>query len=312
MKAVVDIEIRKEGIDNLIRQMHSSGGFTAKKLAEGVDILEIMNRDNCVKFLSFPACIISTGTRGVIKDMVENRLVDVIITTTGTLDHDLARIWRDYYHGHFLMDDRELHKRGINRLGNIIIPNENYGIILEKKLQPMFKKIFTEKNEISGYELIWEIGKNLEKEKNREESITYWAWKNKIPVFIPGLFDGAFGYQLWLFWQTHKDIKLNLFLDEQRLSDIIFASKKTGALVIGGGISKHHTIWWNQFKGGLDYAVYVTTAPEYDGSLSGARVREAISWGKVKENAKHVTIDADATLVLPFMISALFERLKLL
>lgn len=312
MKTVVDIEIRKKGIDNLVNQMRESGGFTAKKLAEGVDILELMNRDNCVKFLSFPACIISTGARGIIKDMVKNRLVDVIITTTGTLDHDLARIWRGYYHGHFLMDDRGLHKRGINRLGNIIIPNENYGIILEKKLQPMFRKIFKDKNEISPYELIWEVGKILEKEKKGEESIIYWAWRNKIPIFIPGISDGAFGYQLWLFWQIHKEIKLNLFLDEQRLSDIIFASKKTGALIIGGGISKHHTIWWNQFKGGLDYAVYVTTAPEYDGSLSGARVREAISWGKVKENAKHVTIDADATLVLPFMISALFERLKLL
>ncbi len=311
MKAVVDIKIRDGGIDSLIREMRESGGFTAKKLAEGVDILETMERGDCVKFLSFPACIISTGARGIIKDMIEKRLIDVIITTTGTVDHDLARIWRNYYHGHFLMDDRELHKKGINRLGNILIPNENYGIILEKKLQPIFGGIFRDKKEISPYELIWEIGKNLDKEKNKKESIIYWAWKNRIPIFIPGISDGAFGYQLWLFWQTHKDIKLNLFLDEQRLSDIIFASKKTGALIIGGGISKHHTIWWNQFKGGLDYAVYVTTAPEYDGSLSGARVREAISWGKVKENAKHVTIEADATLALPFMISALFERLRL-
>lgn len=312
MKAVADIRIGEKSIDNLIRQMLESGGFSAKNLAKGVDILEMMNNNNCVKFLSFPACIISTGTRGIIRDMVKKRLVDVIITTTGMLDHDLARIWRNYYHGNFFMDDRELHKKGINRLGNILIPNENYGIILEKKLQPIFKKIFRERKEISPYELVWEIGKNLDKEKRKEESITYWAWRNKIPVFIPGIFDGAFGSQLWLFWQTHKDIKLNLFLDEQKLSDIIFASKKTGALVIGGGISKHHTIWWNQFRGGLDYAVYVTTAQEYDGSLSGARVREAISWGKVKENAKHVTIDADATLALPFMISALFERLKLI
>lgn len=311
MKIVRDIRIGERGIDNLIRQMLESGGFSAKNLAKGIEILERMEKEDCVKFLSFPACIISTGTRGIIRDMVKSRLIDVIITTTGTVDHDLARIWKNYYHGNFFMDDRELHKKGINRLGNILIPNENYGIILEKKLQRIFKKIFADKNEISPHELIWEIGKNLEKEKKKEESITYWAWRNKIPIFIPGISDGAFGYQLWLFWQTHKDIKLNLFLDEQRLSDIIFASKKTGALVIGGGISKHHTIWWNQFKGGLDYAIYVTTASEYDGSLSGARVREAISWGKVKENAKHVTIDADATLALPFMISALFERLKL-
>ena len=75
--------------------------------------------------------------------------------------------------------------------------------------------------------------------------------------------------------------------------------------MIGGGISKHHVIWWNQFKGGLDYAVYITTATQYDGSLSGARLTEAVSWGKVKEEAKYVTIDGDATIILPIMFSYL-------
>ncbi|MEM4141489.1 MAG: deoxyhypusine synthase family protein, partial [Thermoplasmata archaeon] len=79
--------------------------------------------------------------------------------------------------------------------------------------------------------------------------------------------------------------------------------KKTGALMIGGGISKHHTIWWNQFKGGLDYAIYITTAVEYDGSLSGARTREAISWGKIKQKAKHITVEGDATVLLPIIVS---------
>jgi len=80
--------------------------------------------------------------------------------------------------------------------------------------------------------------------------------------------------------------------------------------MIGGGISKHHTIWWAQFNKGLEYAVYITTAVEYDGSLSGAQTREAISWGKLKEKAKHITIEGEATVLLPLMIAAVFERLK--
>jgi len=71
--------------------------------------------------------------------------------------------------------------------------------------------------------------------------------------------------------------------DETLLSDLVWNSKVSGALMIGGGVSKHHTIWWNQFKDGLDYTVFITTATEYDGSLSGARTREAISWGKINE-----------------------------
>jgi deoxyhypusine synthase len=82
-----------------------------------------------------------------------------------------------------------------------------------------------------------------------------------------------------------------------------------GALMIGGGISKHHTIWWAQFNKGLEYAVYITTAVEWDGSLSGAQTREAISWGKLKEKARHITIEGDATIILPLMIAALLERL---
>ena len=81
----------------------------------------MVNEKDCVKFLSFPACIISTGTRGVIKELLKRKLFDAVITTCGTLDHDLARIWKDYYHGSFMTDDKELHKKGINRLGNIFI-----------------------------------------------------------------------------------------------------------------------------------------------------------------------------------------------
>ena len=104
--------------------------------------------------------------------------------------------------------------------------------------------------------------------------------------------------------------KLDLFKDEHELNNLVLDAKRTGALMIGGGISKHHTIWWNQFRGGLDYAVYITTADEWDGSLSGARVKEGISWGKVRKDAQYKTIEGDATVLLPLMVSSLLERLK--
>lgn len=310
---VKDIRVRKSTADELIKEMHASGGFTARKIGDGLQIVEDMVNDNCTKFLSFPADIISTGTRGVIKSLIKEKVFDAVITTCGTLDHDLARTWKDYYCGSFELDDRELHKQGINRLGNILIPNENYGIILEEKIQEILSKIYKkekdQEKEYSTPELIWKFGEMIQNEKNAEESIIYWSYKNKIPIFVPGITDGAFGFQCFMFWQEHKNFRINLFKDENEISDIVFKAKKTGALMIGGGISKHHTIWWNQFTGGLKYAVYITTAPEYDGSLSGARTKEAISWGKLNEKAKHTTIDGDATIILPMMVSALFERL---
>jgi deoxyhypusine synthase len=118
------------------------------------------------------------------------------------------------------------------------------------------------------------------------------------------------GSQIWLFWQTHKDFAIDLLDDEQKLSDLVFEAKRSGALMLGGGISKHHTIWWNQFRDGLDAAVYITTAVEWDGSLSGARTREAVSWGKVKPTAKHVTVEGDVTVLLPLMVGAALERIR--
>jgi len=122
-------------VDELVGQMETAWGFTAGKLATGVNIMEAMINDKkCVKFLSFTADIVATGTRGVIRELVKRKLVDIIITTCGTLDHDVARCVRDYYKGSFIMSDSKLHKEGVNRLGNVLVPNDSYGIVIEKKI----------------------------------------------------------------------------------------------------------------------------------------------------------------------------------
>jgi deoxyhypusine synthase len=231
--------------------------------------------------------------------------MDVVITTCGTLDHDLARCWRKYYRGSFVMNDSKLHEEGINRLGNVLVPNESYGTIIEEKIQQLLLELWDEgTREISPSKFCREIGLRV----CNETSILYWAAKQNIPVFVPGITDGAVGYQTWLFSQD-LDFKLNLLKDSGQLSDLVFSAKETGALIVGGGISKHHTIWWNQFKDGLDHVIYVSTADEWDGSLSGARPREAVSWGKISERAKRVMVEGDASLILPIMLSSLLDRL---
>jgi deoxyhypusine synthase len=288
-------------LHDLMDLFSAAGGFSAKKLAEGADIFTAMMEDpECFVFLSLPACVISTGLRGVVRDLVKHRMVDAVITTCGLLDHDLARIWQDYYHGEFIMDERALHRDGVNRLGNVLVPNESYGEVLEARMQPVLAELFAEKETWSTRDLIWAFGDRIDD----ESSIVHWAARNRIPMFVPGITDGAFGCQLWMFTQEHRSFQVNLFEDEQALSDIVFTREKTGALMLGGGISKHHVIWWNQFKEGLDYAVYITTAVEYDGSLSGARIREAISWGKVREEARYVTVDGDMTVLLPLLVGS--------
>lgn len=296
---VEDIDVKSMSVDELVRQFYKAGGFTAKKLGEAANIIEEMVKDDYFIFLTFPACIVATGTRGVIKELVKRKIVHAIITTCGSLDHDLARDFKEYYHGSFDADDAELHKKGINRLGNIFIPNESYGTIIEEKMKEFFGDM---EGKFSSKEIAWEIGKKL-----GENSFLYWAWKNEVPVYIPAITDGAVGWQLWMMSQERK-IEIDVFKDEREISDIIFSKEKIGGIIVGGGVAKHHLIWWAQFHGGLDAAVYITTAAEWDGSLSGARMKEAISWGKVKVKAKHVTVEGDATILLPILVASLIER----
>ncbi|MFY9716579.1 MAG: deoxyhypusine synthase [Thermoplasmata archaeon] len=297
-------------LDTLVRRMQAGGGFSAKEVADGVDLLAriLADRDMTV-FLSFPADLVATGVRGVLATLVREGYVDAVVTTCGTLDHDLARAFRPYYHGAWNLDDADLHRRHLYRLGNLVIPEANYGTIIERKMQPILRQLWSDGTRaVSSQTLARAIGAAIP--ATATSSILRAAYDRTVPVFVPGITDGAVGSQLWLFWQDHKELSIDLLADEQALSDLVYGAKRSGAVMLGGGISKHHTIWWNQFRDGLDAALYITTAVEWDGSLSGARTREAISWGKVKASARHTTVEGDVTVLLPLMVGAALERIR--
>ena len=307
-KPVEDFSITKDmQIDKIFEQMSKSGGFESRNLADGLYALTDMIKDkNCLKFLSFVAAITSTGLRGVIKDIIKKKWFDVVITTCGALDHDIARHFSNYNQGSFTMDDAELTKQDIHRLGNVLVPMESYGPIIEEKMQSFLEEEYAKgTREMSTEDICRMIGSHL-----GEDSFLYWAYKNNVKVIVPGIVDGAVGSQIWMFSQKHTDFKLNIIKDSDTIAGLIFKAKKSGALMLGGGISKHHTLWWNQYRNGLDFAVYITTAQEFDGSLSGALVREAISWGKVTQDAKQTTIHGEITTVLPFLYLALLTTLE--
>jgi len=307
-KPVEDFSITKDmQINKIFEQMSKSGGFESRNLADGLYALTDMIKDeNCLNFLSFVGAITSTGLRGVIKDMIKKKWFDVVITTCGALDHDIARHFSNYNQGSFTMDDAELTKQNIHRLGNVLVPMESYGPIIEEKMQSFLEEEYAKgTREMSTEDICRMIGSHL-----GEDSFLYWAYKNDVKVIVPGIVDGAVGSQIWMFSQKHTDFKLNIIKDSDTLAGLIFKAKKSGALMLGGGISKHHTLWWNQYRSGLDFAVYITTAQEFDGSLSGALVREAISWGKVTQDAKQTTIHAELTTVLPFLYLGLLIMLE--
>src|SRR3989475_4029515 len=138
-RKVEDIDVSASAeVARLVEAMGRGGGFTAKKVAVGVEILRTMfRRPRCTTFLSFPAALMATGVRGVLRALVQERLVDVVVTTCGPADHDLARGWQADYPRDFQKDDAALPRLRADRLGNVLIPNASYGILLEQKIPPM-------------------------------------------------------------------------------------------------------------------------------------------------------------------------------
>jgi len=285
---------------------YSTMGIQATHLSKADEILEKIVLDKkCTFYLAFTSNIISSGLREIISQLILISKPSVIITTAGAIEEDIMKSLGSFDLGTFQADDKELRKKGINRIGNIYVPNQRY-IDLEKFIQPILKDIYKRKKVISVNELIIEISKKI-KDKN---SFIYSSKLSGTEIFCPAITDGALGIQLYMFKQKHPDFCVDVIGDMKKLANITLLSEKTGALIIGGGLAKHHTIGVNLLRDGLDHAVYISTASEHDASLSGAFPKEAISWGKLKQDSKHVLVNDEASISLPLLVLSLNEKLN--
>ena len=290
-------------------EAYSLMGFQGSHLAEGMEIIKAMLREKAKIFLAYTSNQVSSGNREIIKYLVKHKKVDVLVTSAGGIEEDIIKCLKPFVMGKFDVSGRMLFENGVNRTGNIFVPNDRFAYF-DEFMQKFFTRIYDlQKNEGKIFcpnALIRELGLEID----NEDSILYWAAKNRIPVFCPGIIDGSIGDLVYFFKQSHPDFILDVSKEMKDIIDLVLNSEKTGAIILGGGISKHFTLNANIFKEGLDYAVYVNTAQEYDGSDSGARVEEAISWGKVKVNALNIKIHCDATIAFPLLVAGGFADVQ--
>lgn len=290
-------------VRDLLKQFRDSG-YQAQNLGIAAEILSEAKKNNAFTFLSFTSNMVASGLRGVFIDLVRRKKIDAIVTTSGSVDEDVIRSQLPYLQGNFETEDEKLGKKGINRMGNIFVPNDCYEY-LEKTSNKILSEIYKEKKELTVSDLLNEVGKRIES----SNSILKQCSKNSIPLFCPGITDGAFGMQLAFFQQKHSDFKIDVVRDFSKIIDLGLIADKTLGVILGGGIAKHHTIISNILNG-LDYAVYVNSSSPYHGSLSGATTSEAKSWGKIKSNSKSVTIYGDAQIVFPLLVAGVDELAK--
>ncbi|XP_011949380.1 PREDICTED: deoxyhypusine synthase [Cercocebus atys] len=131
---------------------------------------------------------------------------------------------------------------------------------------------------------------------------------NHIPVFSPALTDGSLGDMIFFHSYKNPGLVLDIVEDLRLINTQAIFAKGTGMIILGGGVVKHHIANANLMRNGADYAVYINTAQEFDGSDSGARPDEAVSWGKIRVDAQPVKVYADASLVFPLLVAETFAQ----
>jgi len=296
------------GVDypEIIKSFKSSG-FQASHFSKAIEITNNMIKDNAFIFLGYTSNMVSSGNRDIIRFLVQNEKVNVLVTTAGGIEEDIIKCLGDFVLGDFRAPGKELREKGINRIGNIFVSNNRY-VEFEEFVQPILEDIYQEQKRTGKIttpsELIWKLGEKI----NNEKSIYYWAWKNKIKVYCPAIQDGALGDNIYFFKFKHQDFVLDIAEDVKQFNDTTIGLKKSGAIILGAGVVKHSILNANMLRNGLDYAVYINTSQEFDGSDSGALPEEAVSWGKIQKNAESVKVFGDATILFPLLVAETFAK----
>ena len=204
----------------------------------------------------------------------------------------------DTYMGAFNAPGASLRSQGLNRIGNLLVPNKNY-CAFEDWIVPILDKMLEEQEESKGTseEVNWTPSKvihRLGKEINNESSVCYWAYKNDIPIFCPALTDGSLGDMLYFhtFKTAPLQLKVDIVQDIRRINTLGVFAKRAGMIILGGGLVKHHIANACLMRNGAESAVYINTNGEFDGSDAGASTDEAVSWGKIKAGASSVKVSS--------------------
>ena len=291
-------------VGELAEEMRKAGVIGAGRVGRAVEIVSEMFSDpDYTTFLSLSGPLVASGMRLIFTDLIRGGYVDVVVTNGANIVHDLVEAMGGRHMvGRAEADDSELRREGISRAYDIYIESHVFAD-LEGYVGGLLDTLPQEEREgIPIYGLLREIGLRVED----EDSILFNAARLGVPIFSPGFLDSMLGIPLWMYSKLKK-LQIDPLKDFDLFAEKVYDAKKAGAIILGGGTPKHHTLYMNTLREGLDAAVQISSARADDGSLSGAPLREAVSWGKVKGD-RTSTIFGDVTVVFPLIVAASLER----
>ncbi len=307
MKKWKNLKPKKQPINDLVKQLRFTA-FNARRLGEAVDIMEEMIKDKkCVKFLGLSGALIPAGMRLCVTEMIKRRWVDIIVSTGANITHDLAQCFGEKYEptNPEKVDDLVLKRKGYNRIFDLLAPVETMAT-MEKNIQAILNNI--NEGEYSTFKLLNEIGKQL----HDKHSVVKNAQQNNVKIIVPAFVDSILGLQVWINSQT-RNIRINEFKDLSYVVNLNLDLKKegktTGVIILGGGVPKNFILQSVLIADKPHkYIIQITTDTPHYGGLSGATLKEALSWGKVDEKSLFTTVYCDTTIAFPLIVNSLIER----
>jgi deoxyhypusine synthase len=288
-----------------ILDSYASTGFQATHFAKAAEIINKMIDEKTTIFLGCSSNLITSGIRDIIRYLAEKKKINVFVTTAGGIEEDIIKCLGNFKIGKFSESGEILREKGINRTGNIFVPNSRY-IDFEKFIVPILENIYNKQKDDGKVISVSEFIKILGREINNKDSVLYWCWKNNIPAYCPAITDGSIGDMIHFFMYKHPEFKMDIASDIHELNEFTITREKTGIIILGKGMMKHHILNSNMMRNGADYAVYINTGEEWDGSDSNARPDEAVSWGKVK--GESIKVFGDATILFPLIVAKTFAK----
>jgi deoxyhypusine synthase len=308
VKYVKQIPLRTDiRVSQLVEAMGHCGVLGAGNLGRALKItVEMFKNPDYTVFLTLAGPMVPGGLRKIVQTLIAQGLVDGLVTSGANLVHDIIEaLGHPGHQGTFAANDIGLRAQNIGRAGDIFFPQEGFAA-LEKKIYQVLDTIPSARLEgVSVSEFLTELGNSLED----KTSILKTLATKQIPVFCPAILDSMLGLHLWTYGQLHP-LRIDPVKDMSRLADMMYDSKKVGALILGGGTSKHFLLGASTLREGLDAAVQITLDRPEGGSLSGATLEEAVSWKKVKARSHLVTVIGDATMIFPILMTASLQLLR--
>jgi len=293
-------------VGDLAEEMRRAGVIGAGRVGRAVEIVaEMFSDPDYTTFITLSGPLVPAGMRLIFTDLIRGGYVDVVVTNGANIVHDLVEaMGGSHMVGMVEADDAKLWREGINRAYDIYMESHVFSD-LEEYVGGILDDIPEERRvSVSIHRLLREIGLRLED----EDSILFNAARHGVPIFSPGFLDSMLGIPLWMY-SKRSQLRIDPIKDFDLFAEKVYDAKKAGAIILGGGTPKHHALYMNTLREGLDAAIQISSARVDDGSLSGAPLREAISWGKVKGD-KTSTIFGDVTIVFPLIVAAALERIE--